>query len=377
MPILSNQTVTLLYLTPANSRDVNLRHQSIREVGVYSGGYFRNQGSSLVTLYPFICEISDGTYQVRVEMDVAETGITAVNNQYLVLTWTYSGSASLDKISISSTASPGANDIILAYTTISGGNVSFDYSERTVPNTLDLHLKTEAPDAAMIANGDLMKVRVRAGRIQTAEGNVDVSEQISANSITSGGSTVYALVYIDDSGVPQITQDTSTIDYSGRRVIAELTVPPSTTTLTSSMIKDVRTFINMNILDEDNLSSNSDTAGATQQSIKAYVDATLNGSQTRVLRKYLTDSLPVITTTGSISIPHEVSSALSKILNVSVNIEDTFLGNLYVVPGSKDGDNIATGQPGFSVTYDSSNINITAGSDLSEGTYKIAIDYIL
>jgi len=252
--LLTNQTVTLLFLTPADSRRINVRFQDIRQTGIYEGGYFSDTGGSgsvgNIVLYPLVCEISDGVYQVRIATTSTTTGITPIDGEYVVLRWAYTGDENVDIASVYTTASPLPTDLILAKVSVSSGVSSFDYNDadypRSTPNTLDLHLKPEAPDAAMIANSQSMKIRVRAGRIQTSSGNVDVADQQTVSAFTSETGVTYGLVYIDDSGVAQITSNagvTSLPDYAGKRVVAEVTLPDSTTLITQDMIKDVRAFL--------------------------------------------------------------------------------------------------------------------------------------
>jgi len=288
---LTSQTVTLLFLTPADSRRVNLRHQDVRQVGVYKGGYLTNPGDGAnVTLSPLVAEISDGTYQVRVETTVDTTGIQPNSGQCIVLRWTYTGSATVDLVEVVTTATPLANDVVIAATS-GTGPIAFDYGDtdypRTQPNTLDLHLKVEPPDV----NGtNQLKPRIRAGTIQTLSGYVDIADQ-TGPAVTVPGvaeKSQVTLIYVTASGgistVLGIAADTGSElppNYTGKNVLAEITVPYGTTAITAAMIKDVRQFINsLPVLDEDTLISDSAAALATQQSIKAYIDALFVVDQT-------------------------------------------------------------------------------------------------
>ena len=280
---LTSQTVTLLFLTPADSRRVNLRHQDVRQVGVYKGGYLTNPGDGAnATLSPLVAEISDGTYQVRVETTVDTTTIQPDSGQYIVLRWAYTGSATVDLVEVVTTAAPLTNDVIIAGTS-GTGPIAFDYGDtnypRTQPNTLDLNLKVEAPD---VNDASQLRPRIRAGNIQTLSGVVEIPDQagpLVTVPVVAGQSQV-TIIYVTASGGLSTVVGTAAVtgselppSYTGKNVLAEITVPTGTTVITSAMIKDVRQFVNsLPVLDEDTMVSDSAAALATQQSIKAYVD---------------------------------------------------------------------------------------------------------
>jgi len=242
------QTITIIYNAQALSRTVNMRHQSIRELGVYSGGYLSIVDGSNCSISPLICEISDGTYQVKGETGEAVTLAVAAATPYVVLRWTYTGSAANDYMAILAVSSPATNDVVLGKCSFTGGGVlqGFLYDERTTPNILDLFLKVEETTTSEL------RVRIRAGRVQNGKETIQIPDQLSdLFTAPSTASKVY-LVYvnrltgaieIDSSG----TEAASPVapNYAGRLVLAEVTLAAAAVNISQSNIVDVRDFTNM------------------------------------------------------------------------------------------------------------------------------------
>jgi len=138
--------------------------------------------------------------------------------------------------------------------TISGSTIS---SPSNAPLTLD-----PSGTGKVTAVGGLV---VTGGDTETAD--ISSSGQIDAVGFTSTGSSTFDGVQITDN---TITSASSNADLqinasgTGTIVLENLKIGTSGSTVTT-------------ILDEDNMSSNSDTALATQQSIKAYVDSEISG----------------------------------------------------------------------------------------------------
>lgn len=246
-----NQTVTILFYAAANSLIVNKRFQEIRQTGIYSGGYLTLVDTSHAQISTLVCEISDGTYQVRVETASTVNLVVALATPYIVLRWTYTGAVS-DYMELLAVATPAANDLIVGKCTFVGGNLNgFDYQNssypRSTPNTQDLFLKVEPTEATE------RRVRVRAGRIQTNSAVIDVADQKSDLFITVTSNSRIDLVYIDRStGAVKIKKGTnaaspSAPDYDGQLVLAEVTLTVGYTNITASMIKDVRNFLSPNV----------------------------------------------------------------------------------------------------------------------------------
>ena len=138
--------------------------------------------------------------------------------------------------------------------TISGSTIS---SPSNAPLTLD-----PSGTGKVTAVGGLV---VTGGDTETAD--ISSSGNIDAVGFTATGSSTFDGVQITDN---TITSATSNADLqinasgTGTIVLENLKIGTSGSTVTT-------------ILDEDNMSSDSDTALATQQSIKAYVDSEISG----------------------------------------------------------------------------------------------------
>lgn len=247
-----SQIVTIKYGDPLNSPLVNARHLDVRARGIYSGGHLRIVNNvhpgATVSLTPLICEIGDDTYQVKVETQSLVTPVAVTTtNVYVVLRWTYASSSSADYMDFIATSSPATNDLIVGKCNFSGNTLTgFDYSERNDPDKPEYFLKVNAPDSG---TSEPMKLWVKAGRIHTNSANFDVAHQKTPASFTTpgvGDGTEYGLVYITDAGIVAVVQNddnASAPSYANKRVIAEIAIPASTTTITQSMIKDVRNFV--------------------------------------------------------------------------------------------------------------------------------------
>lgn len=279
---LENQTVSLLYLSPADSRRINTRFYGVRQTGIYKGFYPTITSGANVSISAGICEIADyagGDWQVKVvTTDVTVT--STAYGEYLVLRWTYTGDETADVLTVLSVTDPDEKDLVIAKV---GASYVFDFSDsvhpRSQPNTLDMNFKVVENE--MTSAG--MRVQVKAGYLQTPVGSAFYGDQVTSvitPPTVAATSRVY-LVYLNSAGQALIdTTGTAVASpttpsapaYAGKTVIAEVTVANGDTAITQSMIKDVRTFISPNLLDEDDFASDSDKKGATQQSIKKYVN---------------------------------------------------------------------------------------------------------
>jgi len=260
-----NQTVTILYRSPANSSVVNKRFQDIRQVGIYKGGYLSIVDSSHAKLSPLVCEISDGTYQVRVET-ASEVSSIAVSSStpYVVLRWQYTGSDD-DYMEILAVSTPSSNDLVVGKCVFDGGgNLNgFDYQDddypRTTPHTQDLFLKVEPSES------NELRVRIRAGRVQTGSGVVYIADQKSDLFTPPDSGSRIDLVYITDEGSVAIDSsgtpgtDPSPPSYDGRLVLAEVTLSAGDTNITADKIRDVRSFLSYPLLpDGETIERNSE-----------------------------------------------------------------------------------------------------------------------
>jgi hypothetical protein len=243
-----SQIVTIIYNAQALSRTVNTRHQSIRERGIYSGGYLGIVDSSNCSISSLICEISDGTYQVKVQTQATVNLAVAEATPYVVLRWVYTGSAANDYMAFLAVASPATNDIVVGKCSFTGGGAlqGFIYSERTTPSVHELFLRVEET-----ATSEL-RVRIRAGRIQNGKETIQIPDQLSdLFTAPSANSKVY-LVYVNRATGAIAIDSTGTEaaspvapNYAGKLVLAEVTLASTAVNILQSNIVDVRDFINM------------------------------------------------------------------------------------------------------------------------------------
>ncbi len=249
-----DQTVSIIYHNIANSSVVNKRHKGIRKTGIYAGGYITLVPPLNVSISPLICEVTDGTHQVRIQTAEAVNIAVASGTPYVVLRWVYAGAVS-DYMQILAVATPATNDLVVGLCSFTGGGIlqGKSYSERSNPNVYDLFLKVEPTEDVEL------RVRIRGGRIQTNSGVIDISDQLSDyfTPPSSPNSKVY-LVYlnattgavtIDSSGTPAVSPVAPS--YNGKLVLAEVTLAYDDTDVTADKIKDVRDFITSPTLPDD------------------------------------------------------------------------------------------------------------------------------
>lgn len=221
-----SQIVTIRFHRPVDSDVVNKRFQNIRMLGIYKGGRM-SWSASTVTLSPLVCEISDGTHQVRVET-MASVSQVLPNGQYLVLRWAYTGAENTDFMEILSVASPETNDVIV-------GKIESSlvvYTERTTPDTHHLFLRVEEMETPSSS------VRVRSGVGHAGSIHSPIIDQILDLSAYSSGNIVY--VYVTDTGGLGRTKTPST--YAGKALLAKI-VYPADGIIENSDIEDVRSFV--------------------------------------------------------------------------------------------------------------------------------------
>lgn len=245
---LGNQEVTLKFFDPAASSEVNARFMDIRQLGIYKGGRLSIVDSSHALLSPLVCEISDGTHQIKVETTTAVNIAVVEATPFIILRWTYAGLTS-DFMEILLSAAPGANDLVVGKCSFAAGNLQgFDYGDstypRATPNTLDLHLKIEPTEDVEL------KVRVRAGRVQNANETLDIVDQKSNILVPPSANSKVYLVYVDRLTGNILIDSTGTESaspvapaYEGKMVLAEITLSSTDTNITADKIKDVREFV--------------------------------------------------------------------------------------------------------------------------------------
>lgn len=243
---IGSQTITVKYFDPVDSAGIADKIAlDVRKTGIYSGGYLTKVSDVSVSLSTFTCEIGDGTYQVRGQTGAAVTITVGVATPYVVLRWTYTGSASADYIDFLAVASGGilSTDLIVGLCTFSGSTLTgFNYASRSNPAIFDLFLKPEPTVPAS------MYVRVRGGRVTYGASNFDIVDQNSPLFVAPGSNSRIDLLQINSSGVIIVTQGVAAAspvapNYGGNVTLAEVTIASGQTTITSASIKDVRAYV--------------------------------------------------------------------------------------------------------------------------------------
>lgn len=246
MENIGSQKISQIFFNELTSININQIAKDVRKLGIYSGGYLTKVNDTTVQLSPFACEIGDGTYQVRCETSDTVNITVSTTNIYLVLRWAYTGSNINDYVSFVTTNFAGvlSTDIIVGKCVFVGSTLqtTFDYANRTNPNILDLVLKPEPTSSPS------MYLRVRAGKINNGNQNIDVVDQLSPLFTAPPSNSRIDLLQIDSSGTVIVTQGIASASpvapsYSGKVTLAEITVNSGQTSITSTSIKDVRSPI--------------------------------------------------------------------------------------------------------------------------------------
>lgn len=143
------QNISIKFNDNVDSRVVNKMTVDIIPTGIYSGGICARVSDSSVSISPFVCEISDGSYQARIATTVSYT-LTSVSDStpYIVCSWDGSQALADDYMTISSKAVPLENDLVICKAIYSGGVMTgIEYGDainsiyRSVPPAQDTWLK--------------------------------------------------------------------------------------------------------------------------------------------------------------------------------------------------------------------------------------------
>lgn len=226
------QVVTIRFQRPVDSDIVNKRFMDIRQLGIQKGGYLTKTGGDNVSLSALVCEISDGTHQVRVETTIAVTRTLTEGSPYLVLNWAYTGVVGTDYMVIEISSNPDANDLVIGKGIFVASALStIDYSERSTPTTLPLFLRVEATETPSTS------VRVRAGVGHAGSAHNLVVDQIVDLSGYSLDDVIY--IYVNDTG--GIAHSATAETYAGKALLAKIVYPAGA--IANSIIVDVRSFL--------------------------------------------------------------------------------------------------------------------------------------
>jgi len=283
-----SQEVNMLYHTPGVSSHINLRQFGISPTGIHSGGWLSIVDATHAQISALICEITDGSYNVRVRMQEAVSVLIGSSTPYVVLRWTYTGSASNDYMEPTAVATPEDNDLVVGYCTFSGGGAlnGFTYTSRSNPSVKDLFLKVEET-----GDSDL-RVRIRGGYFQDGSSSIQIPDQKSDLFTPPASNSKVYLVYIDSSDGTIKIDSTGTAavspvapSYAGKLVIAEVTLASTNTSIAQDEIVDVRPFVSYGKESVDGTSITRTAAGTLKHVDPYYmltrtIGTQLNGNTT-------------------------------------------------------------------------------------------------
>ena len=244
------QVVTLQYLNPANSRDINRRPVDVIPTGIYKGGYF-TINSDVATLTDLVCEIrSNGEgddYQIRSAITGFTFNIQLTGTWYVVLRWTYTnGENNVSVEEVGSVTSP--YDIVIgSYTKTGPSTYSISYADRDNAAVTDLYLKVEPNDTTPTSS-----VRVKGGKVQISGTSkttlVDIADQLVS---LDGLATGTYVIYVTSAGsVTLFAKAGATGTYYSLLGLAEVTYT-SGSPIVAANIKDVRQFLTQPAIPDD------------------------------------------------------------------------------------------------------------------------------
>lgn len=120
-----SQILSVNFHDPVNSYIINKRFEDVRPLGIYSGGRLSGTGGTTVIVSPLVCEISDGTYQVKIETQ-ASYSVTGVSEgePYIVLSWVYTEDPDDNYMDIKHISAPDVNDLTVGKAVFSDGVIS-------------------------------------------------------------------------------------------------------------------------------------------------------------------------------------------------------------------------------------------------------------
>lgn len=244
------QNRSIGFYDPADSGVVNRRGMNVQERGIYVGGYLTKVSDASASVSVLVCVIGDNDYQLRISTGSAATisGVSSTN-KYIVLRWSYTGSAATDYMDILAipVGSIQANDLIVGVCVYSGATlVGFDYGDSSYPRSEPLIMSLVGRVEAQQTPG--MYVRVRALNVNYGSVNYRVSSQLVGPFTAPSVNPRIDLVYIDTDGTVKTSVGTESAtpvapDYGGRIALAEIRLGAGATSITNDMIRDVRGFV--------------------------------------------------------------------------------------------------------------------------------------
>jgi len=241
-----SQDIQWDYFSPLNSDELDKHHQDIIPVGIYQGGRLERLSDILVRVYPLVIQISDGTKQARIETSANADIAIGAATPYVVIRWSWSAIVNwyADFLAVA-VGSILSTDIVVGKAIYAGPVITgFDYTNQTVCLSMERFLKVEPLDIPA------MYVYLNPGWISYGTSRIAVPGQVSPIIVAPVSDSRIDLVYIDASGLIQISTGTlgptpSPNSHDGKVVVAQILIATASTTITSSMITDCRPWANL------------------------------------------------------------------------------------------------------------------------------------
>lgn len=244
------QTVSLKFKAPGNSDEINRRFLNTRPVGIYTGGILTVSDGSHANISSLVCEIGDGTYQVRIATSLTVNLAVASGTPYIILRWSYTGDTQdyMELLAVAS-ASVLDTDLVVGKCVFTAGSLSgFDYGgsvtlHRSVPAVHDLYLKV-VPTA-----GSTLKALVMPGWIQGQQNSYFVPMQETSALVPPVSNPKIYLVCLDDTGTISVdstgAEAVSPVEpnHKGKLVLAQILLSPGDAAITEDMITNVQAFV--------------------------------------------------------------------------------------------------------------------------------------
>lgn len=260
------QVVSLQYGAPGNSVEINRRFVCTQPTGIYSGGILTVSDGSHANISPLICEISDGSYQVRIQTTLTVNLAVASGTSYVILRWSYSGQTDYMELLAVTSGSVLATDVVVGRCIFAAGSLTgFDYGDsifpRTVSSTHDLCLKV------VPTIGTTLKALVMPGWTQGQQEKTFVPMQETSALVAPVSNPKIYLVVLSEDGVVSIDSTGTEAatpaapNYNGRNILAEITLSPGDTSITSTKIQDVRMFVSGHAPNPDEVTITTNVAG--------------------------------------------------------------------------------------------------------------------
>lgn len=185
-------------------------------------------------------------------------------------------------------------DDYITETSVTQHESALTITESQISN-LQSYLTSETSHADVLVDGDFssagfMKTNGNGGYSVDAttylSNEIKDEDDMSSNSATALATQQSIKAYVDAHTSPEVNDLTSSVTWANvpdaNITESSVTQHQSALTITESQISDLGTYLSNEVKDEDDMASDSATALATQQSIKAYVDSQVSGGGAEV-----------------------------------------------------------------------------------------------